>query len=179
MHSAIWGPKKQQFIIIQLLELCPLTGKLYHTYTHTHSNTLLPPTRSATTLLNLSTAAAWMCFNACTQAEYTWVHMCMWASEPNHSNVLYTQPADAVCSLRAATQSQCQIKPRLFSVGNQDSLHGNKQDGYRVVNPSRPCGVHRLPSEWSYRLANRSAEEKSLLGQLAQQVGPEDGCTVD
>lgn len=25
----------------------------------------------------------------------------------------------------------------------------------------------------------RSAEQKSLLGQLAQQAGPEDGCTVD
>lgn len=61
----------------------------YITHTHAHLHTQLPPTGSATTLLNLSTAAACMCFNACIQAEYTWVHVYVWASEFKHANILY------------------------------------------------------------------------------------------
>lgn len=61
----------------------------YITHTHTRLHTLLPPTGSATTLLNLSTAAACMCFNACIQAEYTWAHVYVWASQFKHANIQY------------------------------------------------------------------------------------------
>ncbi len=42
-----------------------------HIHTHIQTQGSHPLACSGTTLLNLSTAAAFMCFNVCTQAEYT------------------------------------------------------------------------------------------------------------
>lgn len=148
MRSTIWGPEKQHFIM-QLLEICPLTGNLDCTYTHIfkkNNNKKTLPTHLF--LRHFAKSINFICLHVFysiphrpTSRKHTRLHV----HESKHSNVTYTSSLWGCNPDPKALQ--CDIKnPDSLPLGTWiPNMETNKM---AAVSPTEGV-VPRLPSEWS------------------------------